>query len=50
MKEEAYRRLTYDLTVSVARTLAKLNLSMICIYVPGQEPIAQSEGGSCAHG
>ena len=25
MKEEAYRRLTYDLTVSVARTLAKLN-------------------------
>jgi len=35
MKEEDYRRLTYDLTVSVARTLAKLNPTMTFIYVSG---------------
>jgi uncharacterized protein YbjT (DUF2867 family) len=35
MKEEAYRRLTYDLTVSVARTLAKLNPATTFIYVSG---------------
>jgi uncharacterized protein YbjT (DUF2867 family) len=28
MKEETYRRVTYDLTVSAARTLAKLNPTM----------------------
>jgi uncharacterized protein YbjT (DUF2867 family) len=35
MKEEEYRRLTFDLTVSVARTLAKLNPTMTFIYVSG---------------
>ena len=35
MKEEAYRRVTYDLTVSVAKTLAKLNPTMTFIYVSG---------------
>jgi uncharacterized protein YbjT (DUF2867 family) len=35
MKEEDYRRLTYDLSVSVARTLAKLNPTMTFIYVSG---------------
>jgi putative NADH-flavin reductase len=35
MKEEEYRRLTFDLTVSVARTLAKLNSTMTFIYVSG---------------
>jgi len=35
MKEETYRQLTYDLTVSVARTLAKLNPTMTFIYVSG---------------
>src|SRR5215469_4587306 len=35
MREEEYRRLTYDLTVSVARTLAKLNPAMTFIYVSG---------------
>ena len=35
MNEEAYRRLTYDLTVSVARTLGKLNATMTFIYVSG---------------
>ncbi|HXM20636.1 MAG TPA: NAD(P)H-binding protein [Terriglobales bacterium] len=35
MKEEAYRRVTYDLTISAARTLAKLNPTMTFIYVSG---------------
>jgi uncharacterized protein YbjT (DUF2867 family) len=35
MKEEAYRRVTYDLTISVATTLAKLNSTMTLIYVSG---------------
>src|SRR5215468_8007425 len=35
MKEEEYRRLTYDLTVSVGRTSAKLNPTMTFIYVSG---------------
>ena len=35
MSEAQYRRLTYDLTVSVASTLARLNASMTFIYVSG---------------
>jgi hypothetical protein len=35
MKEQTYRRVTYDLTVSVANTLAKLNPTMTFIYVSG---------------
>src|ERR1700686_396699 len=35
MKEEAYRRLTYDLTISVARILSRLNPGMTFIYVSG---------------
>ena len=35
MNEQAYRRVTYDLTISVARTLAKLNPTMTFIYVSG---------------
>jgi uncharacterized protein YbjT (DUF2867 family) len=35
MKEDAYQRVTYDLAVSVARTLAKLNPTMTFIYVSG---------------
>jgi uncharacterized protein YbjT (DUF2867 family) len=35
MKEEAYRRVTYDLTVSVASTLLKANPAMTFIYVSG---------------
>jgi len=35
MTEEAYTRVTYDLTISVARTLAKLNPAMTFIYVSG---------------
>lgn len=35
MNEEAYRRVTYDLTISVARTLVKLNPTMTFVYVSG---------------
>jgi uncharacterized protein YbjT (DUF2867 family) len=35
MSESEYRRVTYDLTVSVARTLARLNPSMTFVYVSG---------------
>lgn len=35
MDQEEYRRLTYDLTVSVAGTLAKFNPMMTFIYVSG---------------
>jgi uncharacterized protein YbjT (DUF2867 family) len=35
MKEEAYRRVTYDLTISVARTLVKLNPTMTFVCVSG---------------
>src|SRR5215469_9955480 len=45
MKEEEYRRLTYDLTVSVARTLAKLNPTMTFIYVSGAGTDSTERGG-----
>ena len=35
MNEETYQRLTYDLTVAVAKTLDKLNPAMTFIYVSG---------------
>jgi uncharacterized protein YbjT (DUF2867 family) len=35
LKEEAYRRVTYDLTISVARILSRLNPGMPFIYVSG---------------
>jgi len=35
MKEEAYGRVTYDLTTSVARTLSRLSPGMTFIYVSG---------------
>jgi uncharacterized protein YbjT (DUF2867 family) len=44
MKEEAYRRVTYDLTISVARTLAKLNPGMTFIYVSGASTDSTERG------
>ena len=35
MKEADYRRITYDLTLAAARTLARLNPSMTFIYISG---------------
>ena len=46
MKEEEYRRLTFDLTVSVARTLAKLNPTMTFIYVSGAGTDSTERGRS----
>ncbi len=36
LSEEEYRHITYDLTVSVAKTLSRLNPEMTFIYVTGQ--------------
>ena len=44
MKEEAYRRVTYDLTISVAGALAKLNPTMTFIYVSGANTDSRSAG------
>src|ERR1700739_2196180 len=46
MKEKAYRRVTYDLTVSVAKTLAKLNPTMTFIYVSGAGTDSTEHGRS----
>ena len=35
MTEEAYRRITYDLTIAVATALFRLNTSMTFVYVSG---------------
>jgi uncharacterized protein YbjT (DUF2867 family) len=44
MKEETYRRVTYDLTVSVAKTLARLNPTMTFIYVSGARTDSTEHG------
>ena len=44
MQEEAYRRVTYDLAISIARTLAKLNPTMTFIYVSGAGTDASERG------
>jgi len=46
MKEETYRRVTYDLTVSVAKTLARLNPTMTFIYVSGAGTDSTERGRS----
>ena len=46
MKEETYRRVTYDLTVSVAKTLARLNPAMTFIYVSGAGTDSTESGRS----
>jgi uncharacterized protein YbjT (DUF2867 family) len=44
MNEEAYRRVTYDLTISVAKTLTKLNPTMTFIYVSGANTDSTERG------
>ena len=44
--EAAYRRVTYDLTLSVARTLAKLNPDLTFTYVSGQGADSTEQGRS----
>jgi len=44
MKEEVYRRVTYDLTMSVASTLSRLNPGMTFIYVSGANTDSTERG------
>jgi len=44
MKEQAYRRVTYDLTVSVAETLARRNPTMTFMYVSGAGTDSTEQG------
>ena len=37
MKEEQYRRITFDITLAAATTLAKLNPEMTFVYVRSEE-------------
>ena len=46
MTEETYTRLTYDLTLSVARTLARLNPAMTFLYVSGAGTDSSEKGRS----
>ncbi|MFD0678367.1 MULTISPECIES: NAD-dependent epimerase/dehydratase family protein [unclassified Paenibacillus] len=45
-KEEEYTRITYDITLSVAKTLAKLNPQITFIYVSGSGTDSTEEGRS----
>ncbi len=44
MKEDAYRHITYDLTMSVARTLSKLNSDMTFCYISGKATDSSEHG------
>jgi uncharacterized protein YbjT (DUF2867 family) len=44
MDEARYRHLTYDITLAVATVLAKLNPSMVLIYVTGQGTDSSEQG------
>lgn len=44
MKEDEYRRITYDLTLSVANTLVKLNPTMTFCYVSGMGTDSTEKG------
>ena len=44
MKEEDYRRLTYDLTVAAASTLARLNPQMTFVFVSGRNADSTEKG------
>lgn len=46
MNEAAYTRLTYDLTLSVAETLARLNPAMTFVYVSGASTDSSEQGRS----
>jgi len=46
MKEEAYRRITYDLTLSIARTLAAADPDQTFVYVSGQGTDSSEQGRS----
>jgi uncharacterized protein YbjT (DUF2867 family) len=45
VKEEAYTKITYDLTLSFAKTLLKLNSDMTFLYVSGSGTDSTEKGG-----
>jgi uncharacterized protein YbjT (DUF2867 family) len=46
MKEQDYRRVTFDLTLAAARTLARLNPAMTFVYVSGAGTDSSERGRS----
>lgn len=46
MKEQDYRRVTFDITLTAARTLARLNSAMTFIYVSGAGTDSSERGRS----
>jgi uncharacterized protein YbjT (DUF2867 family) len=44
MSEPDYRRITYDITLAVANTLARLNPGMTFVYVTGQSTDSTEQG------
>lgn len=46
LKEEEYRVLTYDYTLTLAKTLVELNPEMTCTYVSGEGTDATEKGRS----
>ncbi len=46
MKEDAYRRVTYDLTLAVARPLAAANPALTFVYVSGEGTDSTEQGRS----
>lgn len=46
MKEEAYRRVTYELTLAVARPLAAANPALTFVYVSGEGTDSTEQGRS----
>ena len=44
MKEDDYRRITYDFTMAAARTLARLNPNMTFVYVSGMGTDSSERG------
>jgi len=50
MTEEAYTRLTYDLTIKVAEALARLNHALTFVYVSGSGTDSSEHGRSMGLG
>ncbi len=46
MSEDAYRKITYDVTLKVASVLARLNPEMTFVYVSGAGTDSTEQGGS----
>ena len=46
MKEDEYRKITYDITMSVAETVARLNPQLTFIYVSGSGTDSSEKGHS----